>query len=126
MKQYLITIDDNDELFIEPYVSEVPEDRVDLCYDGWSGRLFWSNPTKLERVELELDRLLLHEGEATLNDYYDLVGLPQIAIGEEMGWAGVKGVEMRVGSTITMDNRSALDVAFRNNPKHSGWALGKS
>lgn len=63
-----------------------------LCYDAWTGRYFKSSIESLRRAENELNRLMLTDDYASLNDFYDLVNLPSVKSGEQFGWAIRKGM----------------------------------
>lgn len=57
-----------------------------LCYDSASGRYFKSDIETIKRAVNELNRNLMSEMYISLNDYYMMIGLPPIAIGDELGW----------------------------------------
>lgn len=92
------------------------EDGNELCYDDWSGRYFMSNMAKLESAINDINRLLIDEGDASLNDWYDFVGLPGIQMGNDFGWSGKK-IEGKFGSVVATDGRPAISVWFHEAPK---------
>lgn len=67
--------------------SEVVVDNGDtLCYDTWSGRYFKSSITKIERAVNEINSECIEDLYASLNDFYFLLGLPDIKCGDNCGW----------------------------------------
>lgn len=57
-----------------------------LCYDTMSGRYFRSDISDVRRAENELVKRLADEVYLSLNDFYELLGLPDIKLGNYLGW----------------------------------------
>lgn len=57
-----------------------------LCYDAICGRYFKSNIEKLKNAINELNMILMEDGTVALNDYYELIGLPEGGLGYDLGW----------------------------------------
>lgn len=72
----------------EPKESEVfiTGDGDVLCKDLYSGRYFRSNAQKIGQAINHLSHDILQEMYVSLNDLYDLIGLPMIPLGEDLGW----------------------------------------
>jgi hypothetical protein len=92
------------------------DDGTELCHDEWSGRYFMSSMAKLESAINDVNRVILTDGDACLNDFYNAVGLPQITMGENLGWSGIR-VEGRFGAVTASNGRPAISVTFRDAPK---------
>lgn len=92
------------------------DEGTELCYDDWSGRYFMSSMPKLEGAINEINRQLIDEGDAYVNDWYDRIGLPDVPMGTEFGWSGAK-IEGKFGSVVAKDGRPAISVWFHNAPK---------
>jgi hypothetical protein len=90
---------------------------TELCYDEISGRYFMSSVAKLEDANNEVNRRLIDDGDCSLNDYYDFVGLPPIPWGLQYGWSGPAKVRMSFGSTTSPDGRAAISAWFQETPK---------
>lgn len=88
----------------------------ELCYDALTDRYFLSSVVEIERAFNKMNDLLIKDGSASLNDYYDYVGLKTIPMGEEMGWSG-NTVEPRFAGVVTTDGRSAVSVSFLKGPQ---------
>ena len=64
-----------------------PSDGMKLFYDDFSGRLFESTIEKVKDAEYNLNRDLSMRGYATLNEFYDYLGLVPIDGGDDLGWS---------------------------------------
>lgn len=88
----------------------------ELCFDAWSGRYFMGSVPIIERAFHEINMQLLESGDASLNDFYDHIGLDPIPMGQDFGWSG-KRIEPRFGSTNTKDGRAAVSFWFQDEPQ---------
>jgi len=92
-----------------------------LCFDEFSGRMFYSCEDAIDKAVDQLnDRYI--EGEfLTLNDLYRYLGISQTDFGEGYGWPneGLGGkddvIDIRCINT-TMDNQHAILVVFCTPP----------
>lgn len=97
----------------------ITPDGSELMLDQTSGRYFTSSVTAVERAFAQLNMQLVEDGDATLNDFYDRLGLAKIPIGDRLGWSGTK-VEPRFGGVTVQDGdqvRSAVSFCFHKEPK---------
>lgn len=88
----------------------------ELCYDEWAGRWFLGSVPSIERAVAEVNTQLVEDGDASLNDFYDRIGLPPTQMGSSFGWSGTK-IGVRFGSTTASDGRSAVAIWFHEEPK---------
>lgn len=95
------------------------DEGTELCYDDWSGRYFMSSMPKLEEAVNDLNRKLITEGDASVNDWYDYIGLTGIPMGDQFGWSGGK-VSGKFGAITAKDGRPAISVWFHEAPKDTG------
>jgi len=58
-----------------------------LCYDSMSGRYFYSDINALKSGINNINAMIINKGEASLNDFYYLIGLSETKIGNEVGWS---------------------------------------
>lgn len=70
-----------------------PDDGMKLFYDDFSGRLFESTIEKVKDAEYNLNRDLSMQGYATLNDFYNYLGLVPIDGGDDLGWSAAMNFE---------------------------------
>lgn len=89
-----------------------------LCYDVISGRYFKSDIDKLKKAENELNRRMRDEMYISVNDFYDEIGLPEIGVGDDLGWNIDRGyIDMRFSSQLAEDNTPCLVVGYHVAPK---------
>lgn len=91
-----------------------------LCFDAFAGRYFHSDKAKIDRAVNELNRLILSEDFASLNDFYDLIGLKHTVIGNSLGWNSKHHgyVDVRFSSHLTEDGRPCLAISFNVAPRY--------
>lgn len=65
----------------------VPEAGMKLFYDDFSGQIFESTTEKVLEAEYNINRDLSMQGYATLNEFYNYLGLVPIDGGDELGWS---------------------------------------
>ncbi len=58
----------------------------DLFYDEYSKRYFTSTRFKVQNATFQLNRDLFKRDYATLNDYYEYIGLETVPGGDAIGW----------------------------------------
>lgn len=87
-----------------------------LCYDSYSGRYFTSSAEKIRRAVNQLNHRLLSDMYASLNDFYILLGLEQVEVGEEVGWTSDKLLDVFISATVTEEERPCLVIVFDNTP----------
>lgn len=64
-----------------------PEDGMKLFYDEFSGRYFESTIENVQDAEYNINRDLSMRDYATLNEFYDYLGLIPIDGGDDLGWS---------------------------------------
>lgn len=90
---------------------------TELMQDGFSKRYFTSSVPEVEVAFAKLGAKIEVDGDASLNDYYDMLGMePLDDLGLRFGWSGT-GPQPRFGSTNTPDGRAAVVVMFHKEPK---------
>lgn len=91
-----------------------------LCFDAFAGRYFHSDKAKIDRAVNELNRMILSDDFASLNDFYDLIGLKHTELGDSLGWNSKhRGyVDARFSSHLTEDSRPCLAISFNVAPKY--------
>lgn len=81
-----------------------------LCYDPLSGRPFTSNHESLRKAMNDVNYTITHEGYASLNDFYYALGLPHVAIGNELGWNNDHLIDLQFTSHLDDKMRPVLHV----------------
>lgn len=88
-----------------------------LCYDVISGRYFQSDIETLRRAMNDINEQCINSEYASLNEFYSKVGLPQLPMGETMGWNTTNMLELKFSYIPSEDGRPTLAVEFREQPK---------
>ena len=57
-----------------------------LCLDKYTGQYFWSDADTIQRVINQVNNLLLHDYQVSLNELYMELGIEQAKFGDEYGW----------------------------------------
>ena len=71
---------------------QVADDK-ELFYDFFSGRYFESTSRAVREAEYMLNRTLSIDSYVSLNDFYDLLKIPHIDGGDELGWSAAQNFE---------------------------------
>lgn len=91
----------------DKYAEEGPEvgDGKELFYDLFSGQYFESTMLDVERAEYNLNRNLAMDSYVCLNEFYDLLGIPTVDGGDELGWSACALFEMCWSSWIDFHHK---------------------
>ena len=90
-----------------------------LCYDVLSGRYFKSDIEKIRKAINDLNRDMLSEQYVSLNDLYYAIGLPDIKLGEALGWNIDKGyIDVQFGTHLAANGTPCLVLAFNVAPQY--------
>lgn len=65
-----------------------------LCFDCYSGRYFKSDLETIRRAINDLNETMLTGDFVSLNDLYYSLGLPEVKMGDNLGWHSYDGGEM--------------------------------
>lgn len=97
----------------------ITEKGVTRCYDSLSGRYFRSDIDILNRAVNELNRKMIDQTYMSLNDYYYAVGLPDIKVGDDLGWRVDQGlIELDFSAQLSNDGVPCVVVDFIDAPKY--------
>lgn len=92
-----------------------------LCYDVFTGRLFYSDIEFLRKCVNNLNERMvtLHRDYISLNDWYYEVGLEPVPIGDDLGWnLNYSGcIELEFDSVL-LEGTPCLSVSYRVMPKY--------
>lgn len=73
---------------------EKPEEDKELFYDEFSGRYFHANKNVITNAEFQINRDLARHGGVYLNEYFEVLGLPETDYGDYLGWSSTYILEM--------------------------------
>lgn len=77
----------SEEIAKENYEKTKPEEGKELFYDEFSGRYFHANKNVVTNAEFQLNRDLQRHGGVYLNEYFEVLGLPETDYGDYLGWS---------------------------------------
>lgn len=90
------------------------------CYDWVSGRYFESDADKIKKAEIELNRQILADMYVSLNEFYDLLGLDPIGIGDDLGWNVDCGtIELYFSAQLDDEETPCLVLHYNVAPKYN-------
>ena len=91
-----------------------------LCIDGITGRYFESNIDDVIKAINKINRNVVTDMYASLNDFYAEIGLPDVEIGDALGWNIDQGeIEIDTSAQIAKDGRPCLVVSFTRMPAYN-------
>lgn len=95
-------------------------DRGDtLCYDMQFGRYFKSDIDTIKRAINEINRKIVCDMYASLNDFYDEIGLSHVKVGDDIGWnLDDKTIDIEFTSHLAEDGTPCLAINYSASPKH--------
>ena len=91
------------------------------CYDYLSGRYFYSDVDTINKAIIELNRMIVTDmcGYASLNDFYDELGLDHTGIGDDLGWRIDDGrIDISFSAKVSSDGVPCLVLDYSVAPKH--------
>lgn len=86
------------------------------CFDTITARPFLSSMEILRKAENEINHQTMHDWNASLNEFFDKVGLSRASIGEEIGWNSDHLLELQITSVIH-EGKPMLAVDYRPLPR---------
>lgn len=90
-----------------------------LCFDSFSGQYFRSDVEAIRKAENQFNQKLLREGWLGINEFYDLLGLDSIDLGDEFGWIAERNLlETRHTSKVSKEGEPCLVIEYFVTPHH--------
>ncbi len=89
----------------------------ELCYEKFTGRYFYSSMASIKDAVNQLNHKVNTHYEASLNDFYDYLGLDNNTIGDELGWNSDKLLEVSFTTTIAIGDRACLVFDYTAEPR---------
>lgn len=88
----------------------------EICYDKFSDRYFRSTVEGIRSAENSLNFTLLHDGYASLDEFYQVLGLPSPAYAHSLGWNSDRLLTIHTGAQMMLDNKPVITMEFKNDP----------
>lgn len=83
-----------------------------LCFESHTGRYFNCDMETLRKAENTINSKMIRENEASLSDFYYLVGLPYTSYSSATGWSSDKMLELRFSTVLSEDNRPCISFEY--------------
>lgn len=89
-----------------------------LFFDSLSGRFFYSDVESIRKALNDYNAELHTDMYKTLNDFYWLIDLTPVKMGERNGWSIDDGVvDIHFTTTLTEQNEACIVMTFKDIPK---------
>lgn len=90
-----------------------------LCYDEITGRYFKSSQNKIKEAQNVINDRLRDEMWVSLNDLYYELGLPNVRVGDDLGWNVDDGyLDIILSSRIAEDGTPCLTLDYAVGPRY--------
>jgi hypothetical protein len=86
------------------------------CFDSFTGRPFMSSVEKLRKAQNDINLKCINEMYASQNDFYALIGLDAVSLGEQVGWTTDNEMDLEFSAVLTEDGKPCLVVQYRKGP----------
>lgn len=96
-----------DSMAQDTYFGEKTNEK-ELFFDAYSRRYFEADIEDILKVECDINKMLVTEWGASLNDLYSLLGLPPKEEYEELGWSIPKMEEMYWHAWVEINHRKTV------------------
>lgn len=93
------------------------------CFDTFTGRYFESTVETIRKAENDINRQCINDMYASQNDFYRLIGLPSVKVGDDVGWTTENVLEVQF-SAVLDDGKPVMALDYRKAPKtgfHRVW-----
>lgn len=84
------------------------DDEKELFYDLYSDRYFHSTKTRVQSAEYYLNRNMVMRDYATVNDFYEYLGLEGIEGGDDLGWTPSSMLDLYWQEWIDFDHQHVV------------------
>lgn len=95
-----------------------------LCYDCIFGRYFRSDMETIKRAITKINRTIVTDMYASLNDFYSEIDIPPVKIGDMIGWNIDDGeLDVDFSSQLADDGTPCLVIGYTAAPKYGYSSL---
>lgn len=83
-----------------------------LCCELYTHRYFRSDMESLRRAQNDINMQVVNQLYVTLDEFYDLVGLPHTSVSDKMGWDSEQLMDLRISGTISESGEPCLAFEY--------------
>jgi len=87
-----------------------------MCYDSLTGRYFKSDIEKIRQAQNNINAECINNMYASQNDFYREIGLPPVALGEEVGWRTDTMMDIEFYSKLSENGIPCLALDYHVQP----------
>lgn len=87
-----------------------------LCCETFTGTYFESDIESIRKAQNDINYLINNDSYASLNDFYERLGLPHTELGEQLGWTSDMPLDLEFSSTLDKNSRAALAFRYSARP----------
>lgn len=93
------------------------------CYDVWTDRYFWSNENIIDAAVNTINAEINTNNYASLNMFYDLIGLGNVPMGDDFGWNLDHKLSVSYFYTGSRGGDPVKGVTFSRPPKQNYYSF---
>lgn len=87
-----------------------------LCFDEPTGRYFTSSMQKIQQAVNKTNAEIMNQGYASMEYFYQLLGLPPTTISGEIGWNAGTLCELTYSTVLSPDDKPCIAIDFKYLP----------
>lgn len=95
-----------------------------LFLDNFTERYFESDMESVRRAVNDINEQIFGSDSASLNDFYNRLGIKGSKLGDDVGWTQTNKLEIRYSATLTEDGRPCVVLDYRKAPIADYWKIG--
>lgn len=95
-----------------------------LFMDSYTERYFMSDMESIRTAQNDLNREIILQNYASLNDFYQIIGLNPTSLGNELGWNTDVMLEISFTTKITDDKRPCIVINYNLAPVREYYHFG--
>lgn len=87
-----------------------------LCLEPMSGRYFYCDIDKIRKAAISINHRMQHTicGSASVNEFYDAIGLEYTDLGDDMGWNAANLIDLHITSRMVLDDKPCAVIGHYN------------
>lgn len=95
-----------------------------LFLDNYTERYFESDMESVRRAVNDVNEQIFGTDSASLNDFYNRLGIKGSKLGDDVGWTQTNKLEIRYSAALTDDGRPCVVIDYRKMPIGDYWKMG--
>lgn len=92
-----------------------------LMFDMYSARYFYSDVEDVRAAVNRINSITLEDDWASINLFYDLIGLEEVKYGSEIGWTAGRQMELVMSSRLSPNNIPCVVIDYETNISYIHW-----